>query len=113
MTVLESAKERIESMSWVKRIVLGMTVMFVIGLIVAFVFAPSSAEREPVDAVETVESANFMAVAFLAFIRVAPISEAVLGSTLLMYPSRRSETGRSRIKQVPFSLVDSQLTVPP
>ena len=98
MTVVESVKEGFQSMSWVKRIVLGLTVLFVIGLIVAFVFAPSGAESEPVDAVETVESANFMAVAFLAF--VAGVLSFISPCTLPILPAYFAFTFQSDRKRI-------------
>lgn len=67
MTVPESARSSIESMSWVKRLVLALTVLLVISVIVALLLAPSSRE-EPTDSIRVAESSNFLALALLSFI---------------------------------------------
>jgi cytochrome c-type biogenesis protein len=65
--VFHSAKARIESMSWTKRMISALTVLFVLGIIVALIFAPSSTEEESVDSTSVAESVNLLALAFLSF----------------------------------------------
>ena len=67
MAVFESARSSIESMSWVKRIVLALTVLLIISVVVAFVLVPSSQE-ELVDSTRVAESSNFLALALLSFV---------------------------------------------
>jgi cytochrome c-type biogenesis protein len=67
MTVLESARSSIESMSWVKRIVLALTVLLVISVMVALLLAPSSREATT-DSIRVAENSNFLALALLSFI---------------------------------------------
>ncbi len=68
MTVFESARTSIESMSWIKRVVLMLTTLFVIGVIMALVVAPSGADEELIDSPRVAESSSFLALAFLAFV---------------------------------------------
>lgn len=67
MTVFESARSSIESMSWIKRVTLALTALFVIGVIVALLIAPSGSEEEFIDSTSVAQSANFVALAFLSF----------------------------------------------
>ena len=67
MTVFQTARQSIESMSWIKRIVLALTVLFLIGIIVALLLAPSG-EEERIDSTRFAESSNFLALAFISFI---------------------------------------------
>jgi cytochrome c-type biogenesis protein len=55
-------------MSWVKWLVLALTALFVIGVILALILAPSGAEDEAVDSTSVAASANFLALAFLSFV---------------------------------------------
>jgi cytochrome c-type biogenesis protein len=68
VTVFESARSSIESMSWTKRFVLALTALLVIGVIAALLFAPPGAEDELIDSTSVAEKSNFLALAFLAFI---------------------------------------------
>jgi cytochrome c-type biogenesis protein len=68
MTAFESARASIESMSWLKRIILISAAVFVIGVVVAFFLAPSGNEDDFIDSTAVAESSNFIALAFLAFV---------------------------------------------
>jgi cytochrome c-type biogenesis protein len=68
MTALESARTSIESMSWIKRAILVLAVVFVVGVVLAFVVAPSGSDEEFIDSTAVAESSNFLALAFLAFV---------------------------------------------
>jgi cytochrome c-type biogenesis protein len=68
MTVFDAARMRIESMSWIKRIVLALTALLVIAVVVAIIAAPSGGAEELIDSTSVAEKSNFLALAFLAFI---------------------------------------------
>lgn len=68
MTVFESAWSSIESMSWIKRAVLMLTMVLVLGVAVAVLLAPSGADEDLIDSTSVAESSNFLALAFLAFV---------------------------------------------
>lgn len=67
MTIFEGAQSRIESMSWIKRITLALTALFVVGVVLALIFAPSEGEAEAVDSTSVAKSTNFLVLAFLSF----------------------------------------------
>ncbi len=92
---MELAKAKIESMSWVKRIVLAMTALFVLGLALALVFG---AESENTNAVETVESANFVALILLSF--VAGVLSFISPCTLPILPAYFAFTFQSDRKRI-------------
>jgi len=95
--MLESARVSISSMSWVKRVVLAMAALFVIGLVMALVFGPSGG-GEAVDAVETVESSNVVAIALLAF--VAGVRSFISPCTLPILPAYFAFTFQSDRKRI-------------
>jgi cytochrome c-type biogenesis protein len=68
MTVFESARSSIEAMSWIKRIVLALTALFVVGVIVALLVVPSGSEEEFIDSTSVAARSNFLALAFLSFV---------------------------------------------
>jgi cytochrome c-type biogenesis protein len=55
-------------MSWVKRIILALTALFVIGIIVGLILAPSRPEEQFIDSTDVAQRSNFLALAFLSFI---------------------------------------------
>jgi len=55
-------------MSWLKRAVLALSAVLVIGVIVALIAAPSGGEDEYVDPTGVAASTNFLALAFLSFV---------------------------------------------
>jgi cytochrome c-type biogenesis protein len=55
-------------MSWIKRTVLMLTVVLVLGVALAVLLAPSDADEELIDSTNVAESSNFLALAFLAFV---------------------------------------------
>jgi len=98
MTVFESARSSIESMSWIKRVVLALTALSVIGVIVALILAPSGAEEELVDSTSVAESANFVALAFLSFI--AGVLSFISPCTLPILPAYFAFTFQSDRKRI-------------
>jgi cytochrome c-type biogenesis protein len=68
MTVFETARTGIESISWNKRVVLVLAASLVISLVAALSLASSGANDEFVDSTSVAESSNFLALAFLAFV---------------------------------------------
>jgi cytochrome c-type biogenesis protein len=68
MTLLENARSRLESASWLKPVVLALAALLVFAIILAFTLAPSTAGEEPVDSVGVAERSNFLALAFLSFV---------------------------------------------
>jgi cytochrome c-type biogenesis protein len=97
-TVFQTARASLESMSWVKRLILALTVLFVIGVVVALVFAPSSAEDEFVDSVSVAESANFVALAFLSF--AAGVLSFISPCTLPILPAYFAFTFQADRKRI-------------
>ena len=68
MTVFETARTGIKSISWTKRVVLVLAASLVISAVAALSLAPSGANDEFVDSTSVAESSNFLALAFLAFV---------------------------------------------
>jgi cytochrome c-type biogenesis protein len=68
MTILARAQSSIESISWTKRIILALTALFVVGVVLALILAPSGGKEEAVDSTSVVKSTNFLVLAFLSFV---------------------------------------------
>jgi cytochrome c-type biogenesis protein len=98
MTIFESAQSRIESMSWIKRIVLALTAVFVLGVILALVLVPSGAEEELVDSTSVVKSTNFLVLVFLSF--AAGVLSFVSPCTLPILPAYFAFTFQSDRKRI-------------
>jgi cytochrome c-type biogenesis protein len=98
MTIFESAQSSIESMSWIKRIVLALTVLFVLGVILALLLAPSGAEEELVDSTSVVKSTNFLVLVFLSF--AAGVLSFVSPCTLPILPAYFAFTFQSDRKRI-------------
>ena len=84
-------------MSWIKRIVLALTVLFLIGVVVAFALAPSG-EEEPVDSTQFAASSNFLALAFISFVAGALIF--ISPCTLPILPAYFAFTFQSDRKRI-------------
>jgi cytochrome c-type biogenesis protein len=98
MTIFESAQSSIESMSWIKRIVLALTALFVLGVFLALLLAPSGAEEELVDSTSVVKSTNFLVLAFLAF--AAGVLSFISPCTLPILPAYFAFTFQSDRKRI-------------
>lgn len=68
MTVFQTARSSIGSMSWVKRLTLALTIVFLVGVLVALILAPTGGEEEFIDSTSVAESVNFAVLAFLSFV---------------------------------------------
>jgi cytochrome c-type biogenesis protein len=97
-TVFQTARASLESMSWVKRLILALTVLFVIGVVAALFFWPSSPEGEFVDSVSVAESANFVALAFLSF--AAGVLSFISPCTLPILPAYFAFTFQADRKRI-------------
>lgn len=98
MAVFQAAKTSFQSMSWVKRLVLALTGLVIVGVIAALVFAPSGAEEEFVDPTRVAANANFLALAFLAF--VAGVLSFASPCTLPILPAYFAFTFQSDRKRI-------------
>jgi len=98
MSIFESAQSSIESMSWIKRIVLALTALFVLGVILALLLAPSGAEEELVDSTSVVKSTNFLVLVFLSF--AAGVLSFISPCTLPILPAYFAFTFQSDRKRI-------------
>lgn len=94
--MVELARAKIESMSWVKRVVLALTALFVLGVVVALVFGAQGGQE--VDAAEKVESANFLALIMLSF--VAGVLSFISPCTLPILPAYFAFTFQADRKRI-------------
>lgn len=85
-------------MSWIKKLVLALTALFVVGVIVALVLAPSEAEEGFVDSVSVAERSSFLVLAFLSF--VAGVLSFISPCTLPILPAYFAFTFQSDRKRV-------------
>jgi cytochrome c-type biogenesis protein len=98
MTVFETARSTIESMSWIKRFILALTCLFLIGVLVALILAPAGAEEEFVDSTRVAQSANFLVLAFLSF--VAGVLSFISPCTLPILPAYFAFTFQADRKRI-------------
>lgn len=98
MTVFETARSNIQSMSWIKRVILALSAVFVIGVVLALILTPSRGEEEFIDSTSVAQSANFIALAFISFI--AGVLSFISPCTLPILPAYFAFTFQSDRKRI-------------
>jgi cytochrome c-type biogenesis protein len=98
MTVLENARSSFEAMSWIKRIILVLTALFVFGVAVVMIAAPSGGEDELIDSTGVAASANFIALAIISF--AAGVLSFISPCTLPILPAYFAFTFQADRKRI-------------
>jgi cytochrome c-type biogenesis protein len=85
-------------MPWIKRMVLVLTALVTIGVILALISAPPSAEEEFIDSTRVAERSNFLALAFMSF--AAGVLSFVSPCTLPILPAYFAFTFQADRKRI-------------